>query len=187
MNTKKIIEIHEINSEIIKKIVDLDLQNCILTFDDGLQSQWKYIDDLVALDVPKYFFISTDIVCEKHSEQSTEFISCSEAHKKAFKNNKENYMTWSQIKVISKLPNCNIGGHSDRHQLYQISPLKDLYKNLIDDTKNMLKKFKDNNIKIDSFCFPYNEDYDDLYKIIVIKEGLCETYGRGRIKIEEIE
>lgn len=183
---KTIIEIHEVNIDTIKKIVDLDLENTILTFDDGLQSQYQFIDDLLALDVPKYFFISTDIVLDKFENQSSEYITCTEAHKKAFNGNKENYMTWSQIKTISKLPRCKIGGHSHKHKLYPVSPLKDLYKNLSEDTQQMLKTFKKHNIKIDSFCFPYNEDYDDIYRIILAKEGINHFFGRDRIKIEEI-
>jgi len=184
---KKIIEIHEVNLETIKKIIKLDLKNCILTFDDGLQSQWEFIDDLIALDVPKIFFISTDIVCDRLDNQSREYISCSDAHKKAFNGDKENYMTWSQIKTISKLPNCYIGGHSHNHKLYQVSPLKKLYKNLIEDSEKMIEEFNKKNIKIKSFCFPYNESYDDLYKIILIKKDIKYFYGRERTKIEDIK
>ncbi len=183
---KRVIEIHEINQDIIKKIVKLDLKNCILTFDDGLQSQWEFIDDLIALDVPKIFFISTNIVCKNVDNQSREYVHCADAHKKAFMGNKENYMTWSQIKTISKLPNCYIGGHSHNHRAYSVSPLKDLYKNLIEDTKLMLEEFNKKHLKIKSFCFPYNESYDDLYKIILAKEGIDDFYGRERIKIEEV-
>lgn len=187
MKDKKVIEIHEVNLDIIKKIIKLDLKNCILTFDDGLQSQWEFIDDLVALDVPKIFFISTGIVCDRIEKQSKEFIHCADAHKKAFQGNKENYMTWSQIKTISKLPNCYIGGHSHNHKAYSVSPLKDLYKQLTEDTKEMLKEFKKKNLKIKSFCFPYNESYDDIYKILLSKEGIADFYGNERIKIEDIK
>jgi len=184
---KKVIEIHEVNLDIIKKIINLDLKNCILTFDDGLASQWHFIDDLIALDVPKIFFISTDIICDRVDNQSKEFIKCSEAHKKAFEGNKENYMTWSQIKTLSKMPNCYIGGHSHKHKLYSVSPLKDLYINLSNDSENMLEEFKKKNIEIDKFCFPYNEDYDGIYRILLSKLGIENFYGKERISIEDIE
>lgn len=118
-----VVEIHEMNDETIRKILSLPKKDLVLTFDDGLYTQYKYLDDLLSIHVPKYFFISTNIVCSRFTEQSKEYIHCADAHKKAFSGNKENYMTWSQIKTIEKMSNCFIGGHSHFHKKYPILSL----------------------------------------------------------------
>jgi peptidoglycan/xylan/chitin deacetylase (PgdA/CDA1 family) len=181
---KSILEIHEWKPE----FENLPLENYILTFDDGLYSQYKAKDFLASLNTPKIFFISTDIIRPKYQEPSDEIIFCATAHKKAFsENNKENYMNWSEIEELSQLNNFEIGGHSHYHRLYSYSPLKDLYANLIDDTERMLNNFRNNKIKITKFCFPYNENYNSLYNGILIKQELLDFYGKERIPIEKLQ
>ena len=182
MNTKPVLEIHEWKKEFEK----LPLEDYILTFDDGLYSQYQALDFLKTLSTIKIFFISTDIIRPRYQEPNTEIIHCADAHKKAFSDNKEDYMSWKEIQEISQIPGFEIGGHSHYHHKYSLGGLKDLYAKLVDDTERMLKNFKNNNIEINSFCFPYNEDYQSIYRMIITKEGIGNLFGYERIPIESI-
>jgi len=176
---KPILEIHEWKPEFER----LPLEDYILTFDDGLYSQYQAKDFLKTLDTPKIFFISTNILrTDEHPNR--EIIHCADAHKKAFNGIFEDYMSWSEIKELKEL-GFEIGGHSHFHKKYEISPLKELYQNLILDIEIMLENFEQQKIQIKKFCFPYNETYDSLYRTIISKNGL-EGYGPERIPIEEI-
>lgn len=57
----------------------------ILTFDDGLYSQFKYFDFFKQLNKPMYFFISTNIVHSNNDSQVSD-IECYDAHDNFFKN-----------------------------------------------------------------------------------------------------
>ena len=180
---KPLLEIHEWKSE----FQNLPLEDYILSFDDGLVSQYHALPFLKTLNTPKIFFISTDITRPEHQEASYEIIHCANAHEKAFQGDKENYMSWKEIQEIYNTDNCIIGGHSHYHHRYGYTPLKNLYTNLIDDTEKMIKEFNNQNIKIKDFCFPYNIDYNALYRGILIKEGIEDFYGSERIPIEGLK
>ena len=77
---KPILMIHEFKEEFF----DLPLEEYILTFDDGLYTQYVFLEELKNIKTKKYFFISSDIVCPENIEQNDEYITCNEAHKKAF-------------------------------------------------------------------------------------------------------
>lgn len=139
--------IHEITPEVLSK----DLSGFdIITFDDGLYTQYKHIDHFKKFNKPMYFFVSTGIVCPEDVEQSDEPLYCGYAHEKAFEGNFENYMKWSQIEEIDKMTNCFIGGHSHAH-----TKIRSLKEN-IDDTNKMLEIFSEHCIDIHSYCYPYN-------------------------------
>jgi hypothetical protein len=177
---KPILEIHEWK----KEFESLPLEDYILTFDDGLYSQYKAKDFLKTLNTEKIFFVSTDIIRPKYQDPNDEITPCAEAHKKAFSDNKEDYMSWNEIKEINLL--FEVGGHSHYHHKYSLSPLKDLYASLVEDTERMFRNFKDNNIEITKFCFPYNEDYDSIYRVLLAREGIDHLYGNERIPIESL-
>ena len=151
----------------------------LCTFDDGLYSQYKY-----GINLPndKIYFISTNIICIQ--DQSTEFISAPEAHKKAFKGNKENYMTLDQIATLID-NGIEIGGHSHYHKdVSKIPRLIDKVKHIKEDTELMLDWFMDNlNYKPTSFCFPYNEEINGLYKGLLKPYGFTKFYGLNRVEI----
>ena len=177
---KPILEIHEWKPEFER----LPLEDYILTFDDGLYSQYLAKDFLKTLDTPKIFFISTNII-RNDELPNKEIIHCADAHEKAFRGTFEDYMSWCEIKELKDL-GFEIGGHSHFHKKYEISPLKELYQNLILDTEIMLENFEQQNIQIQKFCFPYNNDYNALYRGIIINKGIYDFFGNERIPIEEI-
>ncbi len=176
--------IHEIEDWML----DLDLSEYKeITFDDGMYSQYLHLDHFLKFGVPLTFFISTEIVQdEHHSQNSKEFLSCSEAHKNFFKSNdKSQYMNWSQIQEISTTTNCTIGGHSHSHNIKREN-IKELHTILVSDTNTMLDEFFTRGINIDKFCYPYNEELP-MYKTILNRKGLHKLYKSDRKNIEELK
>lgn len=189
--------IHEINQNImntLKKISSSAPQD-IFTFDDGLYSNWLYIDDLIKLPNQKIFYISTDIVNPQHDCHAS-FITCSDAHKEYFQypiKGRKNYMTWDMIRDILKEDNCFIGMHGNKH----LNPRD--YKGFIDkvpaykdDIKNMLNIFAielpDYNF-YDFFQPPYNH-MDPIYNSILSIElnvrGFSSNYNTFYERIDLI-
>jgi hypothetical protein len=177
---KPVLMIHECSS----KLLDLPLEDYILTFDDGLLSQYAFYKEIRYIPTPKVFFISTGIVCE--GQQSLEFPACDLAHVKAFTGNKEDYMTLEQIKELALDPWVTIGGHSHSHTRLS-GTLVDKVKHIEVDTRIMVNWF-DNNLGFTptSFCFPYNEDPSGIYKGLLKKFGFTDFYGSERIPIETL-
>lgn len=183
MKEKKVLMIHEFK----KEMLDLNLEDYILTFDDGLYTQYLFLEELKQIDTKKIFFISTDIICPENEQQIGDFITCREAHQNYFTKNKTAYyMKWSQIKEINEDQNCIIGGHSHFHKnLKDVNAIKELFDHLTHDTEIMLKNFQENSIKIEDFCFPYNYEAP-LYRAILEKSGIENFYGKERIAIEDL-
>lgn len=154
-------------------------ENYTLTFDDGLYTQYLYGRNLPN---DKIFFISSGIICDRY--QSHEFITCADAHKKAFSGNFENYMTVEQIKNL----NGRIGGHSHFHaDLTQFTSLKEKVDYMKMDTELMLEWFERKlGVQPTTFCFPYNDDQNGLYTAVLKKYGFTEFYGAERINIYDI-
>jgi hypothetical protein len=152
----------------------------VLTFDDGLYTQYLFGRDLPH---KKIFFISSGIICDGH--QSTEFITCRDAHKKAFAGNFENYMTLDQIMDLDG----EIGGHSHSHtNLNSFSTLVEKVDYIKRDTETMLEWFQKNlGYEPTSFCFPYNDDMDGLYRGLLRKYGFTDFYGNERISVESLQ
>lgn len=175
--------IHEVHDWML----EIDLSKYIITFDDGLYSQFKNLDHFLNIDTQKYFFISTNIVHEGKDKQNEDIIPCRIAHENFFKDgDTSSYMSWEQIQTIAASANCYIGGHSHKHlDLRRHIKIKELHKHLIEDTNEMLNKFKEKGIEINSFCFPYNYEAP-LYKEILKKSGIDYFFGRERIAIEEL-
>lgn len=182
MNNKKTLMIHEIRDWMF----DLQLEDYILTFDDGLFSQYYYLEEFKKINTPKIFFVSSNIICPEDIEQNLDFPHCDEAHEDFFSNgNASNYMKWSQVKKISKTPLCTIGGHSHNHNIYKNLKIQELYKNILEDTEKMVHEFKKNEIELFDFCFPYNNQYT-LYAEILKKFNIHNHYGKERIAIESL-
>lgn len=176
---KQVLMIHEVNKNIFK----LPLENYILTFDDGLYSQYHFLEDFKKVKTQKIFFISTNIIC--NSDQSKEIINCVSAHEKAFKGNKENYMTKEQILEIMNSPDCEIGGHSHFHKkIGHFEKLKSKADHINEDTELMMDWFKKElNFIPTKFCFPYNDNLNGLYNILLKKHKFKEFFGRERISV----
>lgn len=177
---KEILMIHEVDDSLFSRI---DLEKYILTFDDGLATQWKYFDEFKKVNTEKYFFFSTGIVCPEEEEQDFSFIECGIAHKKFFEIHvSKHYMKFSQLKEIQHTKNCFLGGHGHAHiKFYSIKSRTEKMKLMNLDTLMMLQIFKE---KLDFvpeyFCFPYNWS-DDFYVQLLIKHNFKKLFGQERI------
>lgn len=180
---KKVLEIHQINEDLF----NLPLEDYILTFDDGLYTQYKYINELAEINTRKIFFISTWIVCPTPSLQDKEYIKCDAAHEYFFETgDARNYMTWDQIREISETPNCEIGGHSHFHRDIEIMEPKNKRSFLNRDTRLMRREFLNELGYVPkSFCFPYNYT-EILYNCILQKANFIEFFGEGRLEINRL-
>lgn len=179
---KPTLMIHEVQDFYL----DLPLEDYILTFDDGLYSQFQYWNHFKKLKTEKIFFISSGIICNEN--QSQDFISCVAAHKKAQQGNFENYMTVEQIKELQSDTNTIVGGHSHNHiRLNSFSKLFERVEYIKQDTEQMIQWFDKNLEQFPShFCFPYNEDLDGIYSGLLKKRGITHLYSNERIPIERL-
>ena len=175
---KPILMIHEFKEDFL----NLNLEDYILTFDDGLYTQYLFLDELLKINTDKYFFISSGIVCEETTKQDNTYITSYNAHKKAFNNDFTNYMKWSQIKKIDSLDNCFIGCHSHFHQLKTASCVECI---ILDNRLMMFDFIKNLGYVPRKFCFPYNYQ-TPLYKEILSLKGFKSFYGNERIDINTL-
>ena len=171
--------IHEIRDHIFS----LPLENYTLTFDDGLYSQYYYFDRFRDVDTEKIFFISTNIVSS--GNQSKDFPTCRDAHEKAFRGNKEDYMTWKQIEELMRQPQVTIGGHGhDHNDLKTYDRAVDKLTYIFQDTKKMISEFEKHlGIKPTRFCYPYNDDQNGMYSGVLKTFGITDFYGAERIPV----
>jgi hypothetical protein len=179
---KPVLMIHEVNASMFS----LPLENYVLTFDDGLYSQFYYFDRFKSIPTRKIFFISSNIICD--GVQSLDFPTCAKAHQKAFAGNKEDYMTVPQIQELMSDPLVSIGGHGHSHtRLSYYSKLTEKIAYIKKDTEEMLSWFKKTlGCKPIDFCFPYNDDFDGVYGGILKHYGFVNFYGRERIPVEKL-
>lgn len=177
----RILMVHEVTPAILK----LDLSGFdIITFDDGLYSQYFHREHFLKLNKPLYYFISTDIV-HTNNDQITD-ISCSTAHKEYGSLGKTNaYMTWSQIKDLSETKLCHIGGHSHTHPRLKSFKLNLLLEKTRNELDSMMAIFRQEGIEIDSFCYPYNQEVF-TYKLLLKEKGVTSLIGKGRIPVESL-
>jgi len=173
-----VVMIHEVTD----KVLNVDLQQFdIITFDDGLYSQYKNVDYFTKYNKPIYFFISTHFVCPEDVTQNENVIHCSDAHDDARRTgNMSPYMKWSQIKELYNKELCHIGGHGHKHLHVNSHNLADNKKRLDNDLGMMISEFNKNNISINSFCKPYN-DSSILYLPLNYN-----MFGDERIDIDKI-
>ena len=171
--------IHAVN----EALLGLSLEDFILTFDDGLFSQFYYWPEIQKLNTEKYFFISSGIISS--GQQNLNFPSSSEAHEKARQGNFEDFMTVEQIKTLMSDPQVTIGGHGHAHiNLSNVLSLKEKIDIIKDDTEKMFAWFENNlNFKPTTFCFPYNNSERDVYTAILKSYGVTNFFGQERVAI----
>jgi peptidoglycan/xylan/chitin deacetylase (PgdA/CDA1 family) len=179
---KPLLMIHEVR----EWMFDLPLNDYILTFDDGLYSQYYYNDRFKQLTTQRIYYVSSGIVSS--GLQSQDFPTCVDAHIKARAGNTEDYMTVDQIKELMQDPNVIIGAHSHSHtRLDNFTSLAEKVRYINEDTEQMIQWFEANlGFKPTHFCFPYNEDPHGLYKGLVKKFGITDCVGLGRTPIETL-
>ena len=168
-------------------MLDLDLSNFdVLTFDDGLYSQYNNLEHFLKFGKRMYFFICTGCICPEETKQNNEVLSSKYAHELFFDyGDKTNYMKWSQIHEINKLKNCYIGGHSHYHPYLNNNKLIDQSLIVKSDVEMMLKEFKQQDIKIDSFCYPYNFE-SFAWAAYCVPNKINTFFGKERTPIEDL-
>jgi hypothetical protein len=179
---KPVLMIHQMTEDLFT----LPLMDYTLTFDDGLYSQWKYIDRLCEIDTDKIFFISTKYLCT--GVQSQECPDSITAHDKARRGIYEDFMTPEQVQDIATRDKCYVGGHGHEHlQLREYDRLATRAPAMMLDTKDMIYHF---DLLLGycptKFCFPYNDDMDGLYAAWLRRRGITELYGRERIPVDSL-
>lgn len=179
--TKPVLMIHEFREEFFS----LPLERYVLTFDDGLYSQFYYWPALQMVQTEKIFFVSSGIICDTH--QSTNFMVCEDAHKQARLGDFSQYMTEEQITELMADPLVTIGGHSHTHTRLAGMTLTEKVHHMTSDTKQMLSWF-DSTLRFrpTSFCYPYNDDISKMYPAVLKRFGFEKFYGKERIPIETL-
>lgn len=184
---KPILMIHEVTSDLLSRLSDVDLSQYILTFDDGLYSQFHYFHFFDKIPTQKIFFISSKFISD--GQRPAEYLSCVEAHRKAkHEQVYEDYMSLDDIRYLHRLPNVEIGGHGHEHvDLSNITSLFGQTRVIAEDTEQMVKWFWDAlGIRPKSFCFPYNNDLGGLYPMMLKKHGFEKFYGSERIDVDSL-
>jgi len=179
----KTLMIHEVHPWML----DVDFSSFdLITFDDGLYTQYLNLDFFLGLGIPLIFFVSTGIISE--GEQNPEVIACAAAHKNFFDNGDTSaYMDWDQIKEIHDSDNAEIGGHSHNHFfLDHRQGIKEIYDIIKKDLSDMNEAFKEHNISVDSYCYPYNNEVP-LVKTELKKYNINRLFGKERIPIEDLK
>jgi hypothetical protein len=183
-NNFRTLMIHEVTDHVKNyKFFESDL----LTFDDGLYSQYLYHNELNNNKNKKIFFISSNIIRSRNINPSSEVITCSLAHDIFFKtNNNKYYMSLKEILELNNNNNIIIGGHGHYHlnlRFYNNLNLKDYFKIIKEDCDNLINFFEKNNLKLTHFCWPYNHE-DRLYKALLLRYNKdIIFFGQERIDI----
>ena len=185
---KTILAIHEIR----KEFFNTPLENYILTFDDGLYSQYYYWPLIKKIKTKKTFFIVTNLIGngpkrEQFSGEHREFPSCYDALQ-SWKDtgSRSNYMRLSELKEMIN-DGAVIGGHSHNHIKNYEGSLVQQIDDIRNDIETMINWFKIHlNFIPDDYAYPHYEDYIFL-KILLKDYGFNKLYGRERIEIEKEE
>jgi hypothetical protein len=189
----KIIMIHEVNTKILKLLNKYISSEDILTFDDGLYSNYKYLNNLLEFPNKKIFFYSSGIIRPNTLKPNHNFIKCDQAHD-LFNRKKypqldslepfRYYMSSDELKEIQSSPNCYLGVHGHNHiKIPYFIPrdLEEFGETLIYSSKksmeylrNDTKKMFNTHIRLfdeipKKFCFPYNIE-NNIYKKIIDQE-----------------
>jgi hypothetical protein len=185
---KEVLMIHDVN----ENILNLPLEDYILTFDDGLYSQFYYWPLIRKIDTEKIFFIT----CWYTSNYSIErpvfngkyykFMNCVDAKQDFEKSgDKSQYMSICEIyKIYSE--GGIIGGHSYFHQRNYPKSIVETYFRFKYDTEKMMKWFEEKlMIRPIHYCFPFNKE-KMLMREILKKYGFSKFYGSERIPVESL-
>lgn len=193
----QIIGLHEINKD-KANILNYDFRKDLLTFDDGMYSQYIYSNDIKNNN--RIYFICPSLI-NTNNKQSDKFVTCFTAMAEHFNNgNNEFYMTINQIKDLMN-KGYKIGAHSfsHRHIKYEINSsiinhymantkgsllcVKD-EEYIKNDTEKLIDWFKCNlNIIPTDYCYPFNQKTEKLENILKMY-GFINFYdGVNRIMI----
>jgi peptidoglycan/xylan/chitin deacetylase (PgdA/CDA1 family) len=175
----KTLMIHECTDAHLK----YDYEDHILTFDDGLYTQYKYLDFWKSLPNRCIFFITPTIIC--NGEQDTSFITAPDAHEYFFRTgDAKYYMTVDQIKECMDC-GIEIGMHGYEHKrLTSVGGLIEQREFVIDQMNKANEWFYKNiQFRPRSYCHPYNDStfVMDLYLKGVF--NFQEVFGTERTEL----
>lgn len=174
--------------------LDLPLDDYILTFDDGLVSQYIAIPSIIKRfpSIEIHYYFSTGIL--RDNDDCITFNDAPIAHS-LFKSNgiSSDYISYNELYELSKLSNVQIGlhGHDHIHPNSQTLPDEKLHDKVLRWKSDIMKMkaFYTLNKSLFStliYCTPYNE-YCDL-QIGFLKKYLpgIKIIGPGRVNVETL-
>ena len=192
INNKKILMIHTFK----KEYLEYKLDDYIITFDDGLYSQYQGSLDLIKKfpNIKIIIFISTGII---HTGDNQTNNNSGIAHNLFFTHGiTQDFLTLEQISELSKIPNITIGLHGHKH--LNINWLKDQFS-----LNDIIVKWKEDFLKMAEtvelwkqlkilkndiyYCTPYNQYHSLLHPLMnkYFNQELI-ILGPGRTTIEEL-
>jgi hypothetical protein len=178
---KDALMIHEVN----EKILSLPLENYILTFDDGLYSQYYYRKELKKIKTEKILFISTMFVRDKIDDEGIVEITAEEARKN-FKF--DGYMSVDEISEMRNKYDFLVGGHGHKHLKFDCTELNKTHviESMVIDTERMILRFLDwFGFKPKMYAFPYNKEPKYL-RAILKQYGIKYFFGSERKDVKEL-
>lgn len=170
--------IHDVN----ERVLELPLENYILTFDDGLYSHFAYWNRLKEIDTRKIFFIATKLI-NKSTKIRSEFPFI--GHEEAMAGRKEGYMTLGELKLMFQ-EGAEIGGHSHTHERFLTANLIRHVNRFKKDINLMMGWFETYLLyKPVTYCFPFNEERA-LMRTLLKSWGIFEFFGEERTPVEKL-
>ena len=182
----RVLMIHEMNYEIMDFLEKNVKPSDVLTFDDGLYSQWLFQERILALEVECIFYISTGAVRASDVMPKFEFPTCEEAMERWTRDDDRSaYMSWSEIEDLMITNHSYVGGHGHDH-VYDYGEAKVLVLGkMTKDYEKMRVEFAKNLRYTPAlYCFPYNKTYGVIGRVFCQKMNL-ETH-EDRIDIREL-
>ena len=187
--SKDVLMIHEVTEEILS----LPLENYILTFDDGLYSQFYYWDEIRRLNTEKIFFISTGFL-RPYRNDKNENLTAVEARKMGEDGDLSGYISVEEANwMLDRF--AKMGGHGHKHidvrntkhyrNLPKTSKALKIEKFMIDTERMLFRFYHWFNHHPRIYCFPFNHE-EDWMRGILRKYGFKEFYGSERIPVEEL-
>ena len=168
----KILEIHEITDEMLK--YDCSAFD-LLTFDDCLFSQYKYLEHFSRFHVPMVFLFSTGIY---RRQEPPRIADCGEAHFRARQGDFSAYMSLAEIAEVSRV--AEIGYHSARHPYLGNLRCTDRIRVILKECALMLNY----STKLKYFVPPYNQPFE--YCTALKRRGISVQMLKDRIPIESV-
>ncbi len=188
-----------------EKYLQLDLDNYILVFDDGLYNHYQTYKNIISKFpcVELLYCVSTGILDTSLDNESEQIdMESPDAHDMFFKTGTTKaFLSIDQIYEMNESSNVTFAvhghGHLNLNDLYKYKRLGERFKIFQEDTKTMIETMKlfmrnDETIfKELIYCTPYNQ-YKDLemgYLKKEFKKEFCkevQIIGPNRIDIEEL-
>ena len=185
---KETLLIHEITEDILQ----LDLSKYILTFDDGLYSQYFYWNLLKDIPTTKIFFISSgairleETLRPQFAGNHVKFPTHTDALASWFKGDREPYMTLGELKKMRD-EGAIIGAHGHMHiKQYDENCLLNRQEQFRKDNKDMFLWFSVYLRDIPKhYSFPYQE-HRMQRAVVNLETGIKEFYGKERKDVRDL-